>query len=601
MNYSGVRASGQAQRGNGPRTGPRRGAGLARGGTGVRQAARFAAGALGASVLALAVGACAPAAPTFDPRTFDRGARSSAAELQESRPAATLPTTLQTTSVDRPQFGTVDPEAPIVRLSLQEVIQRTAANNKEARVAGYEPAIEETREVEAEARFDPAFFLNGSYENQIVLSPQGSQPADPFSPSEFSTLSGQTGIRQLLPTGAQAEWSYRVQRIQRGDQPFIVDDLVFTNYYLSELLLRVTQPLLRDFGTEVNRARISISRNTRRVSFLQFRLTLEEQLFETERTYWELVQAEIEVRIQQDLLDRSIDTYRILESRFVNGLDVSRVQVSQAQAFVEAQRAVLLRARSRVGDLSDAVKRFMNDESFPVAGPVTVLPADSPMIEQIDFNLADQIDTAMDNRPELGQQIARIRNAEITEEVGRNNLLPQLNFTGSLAFQGAGLDVGQALKDQRQWEDISSSLGLEFEIPIGNRAARAIYRRVQLQRLQAITQYRNLIDIVSQEVKTSLRDVNTSWDIIRQRRQARFAAADSLLAIQQRAEAGEALTPTFVQLQLDAQERLAREQALEASAVRDYNVAISRLERAKGTLLRYNNVVMEEDALPGRR
>ena len=605
MNNSGVRASGQARRGGGPRTGPRRGAALARGGAGVRRAARFAAGALGASVVALAVSACAPAVPTFDPRTFDRGARSAAAELQESKPAATLPTTLQTTSVERPQFGTVDPDAAFVRLSLQEVIQRAAANNKEARVAGYEPAIEETREVEAEARFDPAFFLNGTYEVQRILAPQGGQEADPFNPREFRTLSGQTGIRQLLPTGAQTEWSYRLQSIQgRDDFTFENDDgdlIDYQNYYLSELLLRVTQPLLRDFGTEVNRARITISRNTRRVSFLQFRLTLEEQLFEAERTYWELVQAEIEVRIQQDLLDRSIDTYRILESRFVNGLDVSRVQVSQAQAFVEAQRAVLLRARSRIGDLSDALKRFMNDESLPVAGPVTVLPADSPIMEQIDFDLADQIDTAMDNRPELGQQIARIRNAEITEEVGRNNLLPQLNFTGSLALQGAGLDVGQALKDQRQWEDISSSLGLEFEIPIGNRAARAIYRRVQLQRLQAITQYRNLIDIVSQEVKTSLRDVYTSWDIIVQRRQARFAAADSLLAIQQRAEAGEALTPTFVQLQLDAQERLAREQALEASAVRDYNVAISRLERAKGTLLRYNNVVMEEDALPGRR
>jgi hypothetical protein len=91
--------------------------------------------------------------------------------------------------------------------------------------------------------------------------------------------------------------------------------------------------------------------------------------------------------------------------------------------------------------------------------------------------------------------------------------------------------------------------------------------------------------------------VTTSWDVIVQRRQARFAAADSLLAIQQRAEAGEALTPTFVQLQLDAQERLARAQAEEAAAMRDYNIAISRLERAKGTLLRYNNVVMEEEPL----
>jgi outer membrane protein TolC len=559
--------------------------------------------------LCYAVCACTERPAPFDPRTFDRDPRGAARELQETRPTpSTLPTALQPTSIERPFLGTVEANASITRISLREAIQRAAANNKEAQVAGYEPAIEETRQVEAEARFDPAFFLNGTYEASRVLAPQGGNLTDPFEPREFRTLTGQTGIRQLLPTGAQAEWSYRLQSIQgREDFTFAPDpdeptDIVtFQNYYLSELLLRVTQPLLRDFGTEVNRARITISQNTRRVSLLEFRRTLEEQLFNVEQTYWELVQAETEVRIGQDLLDRSIDTYRILESRFVNGLDVSRVQVSQASSFVESQRAVLLLAQRRVYDLSDALKRLMDDEAFPVSGPLVVLPADTPILERIDFELADQIDTAMDNRPELGQQIARIRNAEITEDVGRNNLLPQLNFTGSLSLQGVGLNVGQALKDQRQWEDISSSIGLEFEIPIGNRAARAIYRRVQLQRLQAITQYKNLIDQVQQEVKTSVREVNTSWDIIVQRRQARFAAADSLLAIQQRAEAGEALTPTFVQLQLDAQERLARAQAEEASAVRDYNVAISRLERAKGTLLRYNNVVMEEESLPGRR
>jgi outer membrane protein len=605
MSNSGVRANGLARRGGGPGSG----ASVWR----MRRAAHCGARALAGSVLSWAVAAgCTQSPPPFDPRTFDRHARASAAEeLQAPATKPALPTTLQSTSVERTEAGSVDAGARIVRLTLQEVVQRTAANNKESRVAGYEPAIEETREIEAEARFDPAFFLNGTYEINRILSPgQSGITPDPFSPREFRTLSGQTGIRQLLPNGAQAEYSYRLQRIQgqeefsfdpTPDNQFNGDNIPFKEYYLSELLVRLTQPLLRDFGTEVNRARISISRNTRRVSLLEFRRTLEEQLFEAERTYWQLFQAENEVRIQVNLLDRSVDTYRILVSRFENGLDVSRVQVAQAQAFVESQRAVLLRARERVGRLSDQLKRIMDDDDFPVAGPVTVLPGNTPIVEPINFDLADLIDTAMDNRPELGAQILRIRNAEVTEEVGRNNLLPQLNLTGSVSLQGAGLNPGQALKDQRQWEDISSSIGLEFEIPIGNRAARAIYRRVQLQRLQAITQYKNLIDQVQQEVKTSLRDVDTTWAEITQRRQARFAAADSLLAIKQREEAGEALTPTFVQLQLDAQERLARAEAEEAAAISNYNVAISQLERAKGTLLRYNNVVMEEEPLPGRR
>lgn len=612
MNKSGVRP-----RGNGGKSregADRHGAGDATGASAARRqrqrrlsfaravcAGLLSMGVAGAMAGTLA-GCGAPNVTPFDPRTLERSYRSgaTAGEFAAPQTRTTLPTTLQATTTERPVGGPVPPGALIVRLPLQEIIQRAAANNKEARVAGYEPSIEETREIEAEARFDPAFFLSGNLESQRVLSPSGGIVPDPFQPRTFDTLSGQAGIRQNLPTGAQFEASYRVQKIHIRDASG-AGNIPVPTYYLDEFILRVTQPLLRDFGTEVNRARITISRNNRRISLLEFRRTLEQQLFDTERVYWQLVQAEREVNIQQDLLDQSLRTYQIILNRFEAGLDVSRVQVSQAASFVEGQRAVLVRAQSRVRELSHTLKRFMNDPDFPAAGAVYILPGDTPIEGPIQFNEEELIDAALSFRLELGQQILRIRTAEITQEVARNNLLPQLNFTGSLQIQGAGLNVGQALKDQRQWEDISSSLGLEMEIPIGNRAARAIYRRVELQRLQAMEQYAGLIDTIVVDVRTALLEIETSWAETVQRQQARFAAQDAMLAIQQRVEADEPLTPEFVQLQLQAQERFAREAALEAAALTGYNTALARLEQAKGTLLRYNNVLMVEEGLPSRR
>ena len=82
----------------------------------------------GLCAISFAVASCTPPQPAaFDPHTFDRSARAAATELQESRPKAALPTTLQATSIQRPRFGTVEPNAPIVRLTLQEVIQRAAS------------------------------------------------------------------------------------------------------------------------------------------------------------------------------------------------------------------------------------------------------------------------------------------------------------------------------------------------------------------------------------------------------------------------------------------------------------------------------------------
>jgi outer membrane protein TolC len=139
---------------------------------------------------------------------------------------------------------------------------------------------------------------------------------------------------------------------------------------------------------------------------------------------------------------------------------------------------------------------------------------------------------------------------------------------------------------------------LQFEIPFGNRLARAVLRRAQLQRSQAITEYARQIQQIDQDVSTALREVNTSYDEIVKRRDAVFLAADSLRAVQQRREAdAAALTPEFVQLELDRQQELATAQGEEAQAVQSYNTAIAQLERAKGTLMRYNNIVMAEAQL----
>jgi hypothetical protein len=78
-------------------------------------------------------------------------------------------------------------------------------------------------------------------------------------------------------------------------------------------------------------------------------------------------------------------------------------------------------------------------------------------------------------------------------------------------------------------------------------------------------------------------------------RQYLFSADAALAAIQQEQDVGNvALTPDFVNRKLNQQEVLAQARRENARALTDYNVAISALERAKGTILKYDNVLMQE-------
>jgi hypothetical protein len=50
-----------------------------------------------------------------------------------------------------------------------------------------------------------------------------------------------------------------------------------------------------------------------------------------------------------------------------------------------------------------------------------------------------------------------------------------------------------------------------------------------------------------------------------------------------------------VQLKLQIQDTLAQAWQNEASAIANYNIALAQLEKSKGTILKYDNVVLQED------
>src|SRR5438105_2808313 len=117
--------------------------------------------------------------PPFNPRTLQQSERQSARH-DEMRRMAPLPTTLQSpflnqngapaaTPTTLGSMATTGPSLgiePQVRLSLQEIIHRAVANSLDVKVASYQPAIDQTRVTEADARFDPTYFANLQFERR---------------------------------------------------------------------------------------------------------------------------------------------------------------------------------------------------------------------------------------------------------------------------------------------------------------------------------------------------------------------------------------------------------------------------------------------------
>src|SRR5438874_9320733 len=104
--------------------------------------------------------------------------------------------------------ATSKPYGEQLPMALQEAIHRAVVNSFEVRVAGFQPAIDEARILEAESRFDPLVFAEGQIQRQF---PQGIGGGS-LDPLKVLTQSLNAGFRQNLTNGGQMELKYQVQR-----------------------------------------------------------------------------------------------------------------------------------------------------------------------------------------------------------------------------------------------------------------------------------------------------------------------------------------------------------------------------------------------------
>lgn len=466
----------------------------------------------------------------------------------------------------------------MVHLSLEDALHRALANNYAIQVQSYNPAIDTTRVVEAEAAFDAVFFTNLTRNKQD--RPTGSQ----LVAGDLDLVQWRSGLRQFLPTGASVSASYGLQRTKTT--------LSFQRInpeYFSDIQLELRQPILRGFGLDVNRTLILVHRNNRRISHSVFTRQIRDTLRNVEELYWRLVEARRNVVITARLLAdfEQINDYLVARQAF----DVTPVQLSATKANLEQSRAEFIRVRSSVFDAEDQLIAAMNDPELSLGRNIEIIPDDFPMLKRFVVDAIGEVQTALDNRPEIHEQQLRIANARIAVGQARNEELPRFDLLFRYTINGLAGTADKSFDEvsRNKYEDYL--IGVEFEVPIGNRGPRAAHRRAQLQHQQAAAQLRAVFEEVILDVNLAVRQMSTSYDQIVpgfESSEAREREVDSTVA---RAERKDINT---LNSELGARQSLATSRRTMLRAMIDYNIAIIDLERAKGTLLRHHHVVVPE-------
>jgi outer membrane protein len=469
----------------------------------------------------------------------------------------------------------------IVQITLERAVRSAVSNNLNIQFARLTPAISQSRLVSAQAAFDWVLFADSQW--QSIDQPRvGSTFA--VQSDQRQSVASNAGVRRQLTTGGvfsvATGFTYSnvaTSGLQNRPNPA----------YDNNIILQLDQPLLRNFGSDASLAQVRLARNAERDDIQELKAELIRTVTQVDEAYWNLASAQADLKIVMRLLESGEDVRRTLEGRI---FEVTPAQLSDARASVETRRSNVLRAQNAVRRASTTLKQLINDPELPVGSELLVFASDAAIDAPVQFSLADAFALAMANRPEVQRSLLSIDDTATRLRLADNQRLPQLNLRAQTRFSGLASDPGAAYESLFDDNFVDFLISLQFEMPIGNRAAEAQVNERRIEQMQSVVAYRNTLQNIALEVKLALYDLVTNYALIEQTRAARVAAAENVrtLLVQEEFTAGQ--TAEFLDLKLRRQEALAAAEQDEIGALTQYNTSLARLYAAMGTALQRNQI-----------
>jgi outer membrane protein TolC len=481
------------------------------------------------------------------------------------------------------------------------------------RVLIRDPAIAGAAIDGALSRFDAVFETNALFSR--INEPVGTALQSVTTPSDVINSQNATvnaSIAKPLPTGGVAALTFET------DYTYSNQNNRVNPAYQPRLTFGFEQPLLRSAGEEINQILPGIPTATflnlpssgnggsillSRVAFDQSRHRLtgrvQDLLFNVETAYWALYLSYWNFYAQDQASSQGLEIWQKTKARF----DEKLVPIQDLALAEEQYQSIRANRISALGAVLEAERNLRLTVGLPPEDGKRLIPADSPTRAPYVPDWSTALAEALANRPDLGEARDQVKAAQLQLKASKNLALPDLRVYATYDLNGLGSRLDGGSTTDNAFANAASNhyhdwnLGLRLDVPIGGRSAAADVRRSQLileQRLEAL---KDLETRAAFSLQQSYRQLVQTADRIRIQTARRRAAETQYRARLEEYNAPgvrDANTNFLIQAQLIWIGSLRDEQ----SVIYDYNVALADFERQRGSLLRFDDVVLTEGALP---
>jgi outer membrane protein TolC len=447
--------------------------------------------------------------------------------------------------------------------------------------------------------YDPFISANGGEEHQTL-------PLSNLQLNGVPTLQTNTGqvnvnYSQAFATGTSVSFSFN-----NGRQ---TTNSIFTNLspsLNSQYRVVIQQELLAGFGLGPNLRYLRIASNNKKISDIAFKDQVIATITQIENIYWDLVSAYEQTQVNEKssaFATQTLDNARKqLQLQSIPEMDVLR---AEAEVSKRDQELTVARTSLQLQEtlIKNAVTKSLDD---PVLEAMPVIPTDRMQAEQPRAvqSIQDLISQALHDRPELAESDVDLVNRQISRRAARNALLPSLSLVGF--YGGSGLagplnplckgctssvpvDFAGALQNTFNNSSPDYYVGLNLNIPLRNRVAKADQYRSELEYRQAELRLEQLKKQVRIEVRNAQYSVEQTGARVQAARKARDLAQRTFDITKKEQDLGAGSSYQT----LSAQRDLALAELDLVTAMTVFEKAKVELDRATGATLEHNGIQLQ--------
>lgn len=460
----------------------------------------------------------------------------------------------------------------------------------------------------AVASYDPS--INGSIGVEHQTQPLANLQIYGVPSLQLNTSQASFSYGQAFATGTSISFQFNNSR-QTGNSK----DILLSPAYNSMFRFTIQQELLAGFGFGPNLRYLRIARNDKKISDIAFKDQIVATVTQIENIYWDLVGAFEQTQVNEQSSAFARQTFENAKKQ-LQLESIPEMDVLRAEAEVSKRDQDLTVARTSLQFqetlMKNAITKSLDDpllEAMPVIPTDQMQDAGGEAVPAIQ----DLIASALHGRPELAESDVDLANRRISRQAAQNALLPSLALVGFWGSSGLGgpqnpaciaagncpsttapSDFGGALQNAFNGSSPDYYVGLNLNIPIRNRVAKADQYRSELEYRQAEVRMEQLKKQVRIEVRNAQYALEQTGARVQAARKARDLAKRTFEITQKEQDLGAGSSYQT----LSAQRDLALAELDLVNAMTVFEKAKVELDRATGATLEHNGIRLQ-DALSG--